>query len=194
MTDAKFRLPELPPGRPAPRHSAARRLVLGVATALVVATGAGVAAAGSSPGVAPGAPAQPSPGATATPGGGYQTFTTQTGTVTSVQQNSISVRGDEGSSRTYAVNDSTRICAGVDGLSGIRTGDKVWVIGSAQGDQPVAFLVMDLTRPLWPGHPRGTASPGPTGPESPVPTQGSPYSPGATPGETASPETVEPTD
>lgn len=181
MTNSEIRLPE--PDRPA-RHRPARRFALGVAAALLVATGAGMAAAGNPPSSAPAA--QPSPGATASPGGGYQTFTAQTGTVTSVQQNAISVRGDDGGSHTYAVNASTRICAGVDGLSGIKTGDKVWVIGSAQGGQPAAFMVVDLTRPAWPGHGRGPASPAPTG--------GSPYSPGATPGETAAPETVEPTD
>ncbi|MFC0862864.1 hypothetical protein ACFHYQ_11225 [Sphaerimonospora cavernae] len=214
MTDSEIRPPEFPPRGPA-RRSPGRRLILGVATAAVIATGAGVAAAGNSASVhlaaqPPGV--QPSPGASATaPNGGYQTFTTQTGVVTSAGENSISVKGDDGSARTYAVNGSTRVCAGPEGMSGIRSGDKVWVIGSAQGQRPTAFMIMDLTRPQWPGHgaggpggpggPGGSAPPAPTGPGAPAPSESvpAPYSPGGTPGETAGPETagpetVEPTD
>ncbi|WP_055477909.1 hypothetical protein [Sphaerimonospora mesophila] len=201
MTDSEIRPPEFPSREPTRRRPGGRRLVLGVAAAALVATGAGLATAGNSPGIHPAAQPpriQPTPGASATPGGGYQTFTTQTGVATSVGQNSISVRGDDGGARTYAVNGSTRVCAGPEGISGIRNGDKVWVIGSAQGQRPAAFMITDLTRPQWLGHGAGgPASPAQTGPGAPVPSETAPSPHGTgTPGpeETAGPETVEPTD
>lgn len=192
MTDSENRPPEFPSREPTRRRPGGRRLVLGVAAAALVATGAGLATAGNSPitGTSPGAhpaaqppPIQPTPEASATPNGGYQTFTTQTGVATAVNQNSISVRGEDGGARTYAVNGSTRVCAGREGITGIKTGDKVWVIGSTQDRQPTAFMITDLTRPQWLGHgAEGPAAPAPTDTEEPGPE------------ETAGPETVEPTD
>jgi hypothetical protein len=193
MTDPEVHPPDFPREGPSRRRSP-RRLFLGVAAALVVATGAGIAATGNSPlqqagtDSAPAHKAQPSP----TPGG-YQTFTSQTGTVTSVRQGSISIQGRDGNERTYAVSDRTRVSTGPRGMADISTGDTVWVIGSAQDRSPTAFLVVDLNRPRWPGHEMGgTAPPTPTGPTSP----GSPeVSPPASPGqESPSPGEVSPTE
>ncbi|WP_433499983.1 hypothetical protein ACQP1K_06620 [Sphaerimonospora sp. CA-214678] len=190
MTDSEIRPPEFPSRKHTRRRPGGRRLVLGVAAAALVATGAGLATAGGSQGVHPAAQPpriQPTPGASATPGGGYQTFTTQAGVATSVGQNSISVRGDDGSARTYAVSGSTRVFAGPEGISGIKTGDKVWVIGSAQGQRPAAFMVTDLTRPQWPGQGAG-------GPGAPMPSESAPSPHGTMTPSPEEEETAEPTD
>ncbi|MEW9527279.1 hypothetical protein [Microbispora sp. NPDC049125] len=205
MSDPEFRAPEVPAERPS-RPKAPRRLLLGLATALAVATGAGVATAAALPDhqvqpspdtsetTMPGEPGAPTP-----PGqgqaGGYQTFTSQTGTVTAVQGGSISVSGDNGAARTYTVDESTRLVAGVRGLAGVQTGDTVWVVGTP-GDQPRALMLVDVTRPEWPGHGMGGAQqPGRQPTETPPSAPGEvPPTTGETgPGEPSAPETVAPT-
>ncbi|WP_182906254.1 DUF5666 domain-containing protein [Microbispora sp. H13382] len=187
--------------KPPKPHGKRPRLLLGVAAALTLATGAGLAAAGAPgqdqlryaqagqmrPGpeqfgmtelallqLGPaGAQAQPSPS------GDYQTFTSQTGAVDSLQGSSLTVNG-----RTYTVDESTRIVADYKGLQGIRQGDQVWVVGTT-GNNPRAIIVADASRPALPGHGGGGAPP-----------SGAPQTPTApaTPSETASPETVTPTE
>ncbi|WP_327044119.1 hypothetical protein OG320_20370 [Microbispora sp. NBC_01189] len=226
MTSPEFRgnAEEKPPTPPRGKRP---RLLLGVAAALTLATGAGLAAAN-----APGDPApsraiqagqagqagqaehaeqapsgpirfsptqfgltelarlqqgQPQPGRPGRPGqDDYQTFTSQTGAVDSVQSDSISVGG-----RAYAVDESTRVVAGSKGLPGIQQGDQVWVIGTP-GDSPRAVLIADASRPPLPGHAGG-------GPGAPSPP-GAPGAPGGAPEQSpggsapATPsETVEPT-
>ncbi|WP_169952107.1 DUF5666 domain-containing protein [Microbispora sp. H11081] len=187
--------------KPQRHHGKRPRLLLGVAVAVTLATGAGLAAAGA-PGqevqsrydragqLAPGperfgmtelallqlgpvrAQAQPSPS------GDYQTFTSQTGAVDSVQNGTLTVGG-----RTYTVNESTRIVADYKGLQGIQPGDQVWVVGTT-GDKPTALIVADASRPALPGHGGGGApSEAPQTPPAPV-----------TPSGPASPETVPPTE
>ncbi|GAA0366496.1 hypothetical protein GCM10009530_15370 [Microbispora corallina] len=200
MSDPDNRPPELP----RVRRGTPRRFLLGVAAALLVAGGAGAATAAASAGhgqpVAVAA-AQPSPGPSepgGTPGegggqGGYQTFTSQTGTVSAVSDTSITVSGDNGPARTYTVDDNTRVVAGPRGLTGVNTGDSVWVVGTAEGGTPRAVLIVDVTRPALPGH--GGGGPGgpggqPTAPTAPPPgPEGSPVPSGPE----SSPETVPPT-
>ncbi|WP_433413211.1 hypothetical protein ACQP1V_28950 [Microtetraspora malaysiensis] len=80
-------------------------------------------------------------------GGGYQTLTTQTGIVTSINQTSIALKSQDGFARTYAITDSSRICAGRKGLSEITVGDNVWVIATGKGNSAPASLIADLSRP-----------------------------------------------
>ncbi|MEZ0073846.1 hypothetical protein [Planotetraspora sp. GP83] len=264
MPDPEFSPPEFPRDEP-PGRRAPRRLLLGVATAVVVATGAGVAVAGTSAGqvsgqgqptpvptetvTAPGVPSPPAPevsppAETASPpavppgppspsptstrplqgpfgalhgqlvvrtDGGYQTVTTQTGLVTSIEQTSISVRSEDGFARTYTIGDNTRVSAGREGLTGVKSGDTVWVISTGQGSSAAAVVITDLSRPPWPpwaAHAPETASPTatatvvPPSPEATAPTAVvPPPSPETTgvppaspvPSETVSPETIPPT-
>ncbi|GAA4563088.1 hypothetical protein [Planotetraspora kaengkrachanensis] len=227
MPEPGIRPPEFPGRRPT-RRKASHKLILGVGTALVVATGVGVAAAGNlssqssqaqptpSPSDmetgGPVSPPQTSPGApTSGPqqqmqgpfnaihgqlvvpkqGGGYQTVTTQTGVVTSIQQNSVSVKSEDGFARTYTIDANTRICAGRDGLTGVKSGHKVWVISAAQGNTSTAMLLADLTQPPWPPWAGGAVtSPQPT---APVPSgyESGPPTVSPAPGES---EPVEPTE
>ena len=228
MPEPGIRPPEFPGRRPPSRRKAPHKLILGVATALVVATGVGVAAAGNlttqaqptptptgmETGGPPGAsPCAPSPGPTQQQqmqgpfnaihgqlvvpkqGGGYQTVTMQSGVVTSIQQNSVAVKSEDGYARTYTLDANTRVCAGREGLSGVKTGHRVWVISTAQGNTSTAIVLADLTQPPWPPRAGGAVtSPQPTTPapspyESGTPT-GSPV-----PGESPPVEpTEEPTD
>ncbi|MFF3667707.1 hypothetical protein [Microtetraspora malaysiensis] len=101
-------------------------------------------------------------------GGGYQTVTTQTGTVTSISQNSVSVQSTDGYARTYTINDSTRVCADRRGLADIASGDTVWVISPGKENNAPAALLVNLSRPQWPTGHEGAGSPGvPTPLESP---------------------------
>ncbi|MBP2705894.1 hypothetical protein JOL79_18980 [Microbispora sp. RL4-1S] len=199
MTDPRLR-PHLPGDlRPSPR-----RLMLGVAAALAVATGAGVTTAATSgqPQHATAQHLQPSPGPNGGPGS-YQTFTSQTGTVSAVQQNSITVTGD-GGSRTYAVDENTRVFAGPGGLNGVKSGDTVWVVGTPQGNPPRAMLLVDVSRPQWPGATGGGTAPAqpspPTQPTPPPPGQPAPPPESGPEGSMAPsgpespPETIEPTE
>ncbi|GAA4205370.1 hypothetical protein [Microbispora amethystogenes] len=222
MTSPEFRgnAEEKPPTPPRGKRP---RLLLGVAAALTLATGAGLAAANApsdhtpsravqaqqpkeQPGPIKFNPAQfgltelallqqgqPQPGR---PGqGDYQTFTSQTGAVDSVRSDSISVDG-----RAYAVDESTRIVADYKGLPGIQQGDQVWVIGTP-GDSPRAVLIADASRPPLPGHagggpgaPSPPGAPGAPGAPGEAPEQSPGGSAPATPTETESPGTVTPTE
>ncbi|GAB3887554.1 hypothetical protein GCM10027612_26590 [Microbispora bryophytorum subsp. camponoti] len=115
----------------------------------------------------------------------YQTFTSQTGAVESVQSGTLTVGG-----RAYTVDESTRIVADYKGLQGIQQGDQVWVVGTT-GDSPKAIIVADASRPALPGHGGGGAPP-----EQTPQTPSAPATPGesVTPSEPAAPETVSPTE
>ncbi|MGI5160695.1 hypothetical protein [Microbispora sp. CA-102843] len=189
--------------KPPKPHGKRPRLLLGVAAALTLVTGAGLAAAGApghdQPRYAQGGQLRPGPeqfgmtelallqlGQPQQPrtSRDYQTFTSQTGSVDSVQSGAVTVEG-----RTYTVDESTRIVADYKGLQGIQQGDQVWVVGTT-GDNPKALIVADASRPALPGHGGGGAPP----PQTETPS--APATPGetATPGESPSPETVSPTE
>ncbi|MEU7882830.1 DUF5666 domain-containing protein [Microbispora bryophytorum] len=183
------------------------RLLLGFAAALTLATGAGLAAAGTpghdQPQYAQGGQLRPGPeqfgmtelgllqfGQPQQPrtARDYQTFTSQTGAVESVQSGTLTVDG-----RAYTVDESTRIVADYKGLQGIQQGDQVWVVGTT-GDSPRAIIVADASRPALPGHGGGGAPPGQTSQTPQTPS--APATPGesVTPSEPAAPETVSPTE
>ncbi|MEU6413638.1 DUF5666 domain-containing protein [Microbispora sp. NPDC046933] len=189
--------------KPPKPHGKRPRLLLGIAAALTLATGAGLAAAGApghdQPQYAQGGQLRPGPerfGMTelgllqlAQPqqprtSRDYQTFTSQTGSVDSVKSGALTVDG-----RTYTVDASTRIVADYKGLQGIQQGDQVWVVGTT-GGSPRAIIVADASRPALQGHGGGGAPPAQT-PQTP--SAPATPSPSVTPSESPSPETVSPT-
>ncbi|WP_157247104.1 hypothetical protein [Nonomuraea typhae] len=103
-------------------------------------------------------------------GGGYQTVATHTGEVTAAAAGSITVKSEDGFSRTYAVADDTRVNAGPQGVAGIKTGDTVHVtavLDGEDGEKGTAQQITDLTRPA-PAQPwaHGPLLPGPMPPDA----------------------------
>ncbi|MCC5574711.1 hypothetical protein IMZ11_03550 [Microtetraspora sp. AC03309] len=190
MIDREFSPSQLP--REAPSRRGIRRGLLFGATALLFVTGTGLAAPGAQasvpgnltqPSPSPtGAPAE-SPTEGRGPGGhmmegplgavhgelvipkrggGYQTVTTQTGKVTSINRDSVALKSTDGFARTYRIDASTRVCAGRRGLDEVKAGDTVWVISPGKENNSTAALLVDLTRPQWPAGHGGGGSPAPT--------------------------------
>jgi hypothetical protein len=60
-------------------------------------------------------------------GGGYQTVATQRGEVTAVSKDSITVKSEDGYSRTYKVAAETLVNSARDGIASIKTGSTVTV-------------------------------------------------------------------
>lgn len=83
---------------------------------------------------------------TRAPGGGYQTIATQTGEVTEVSRTSVTVRSEDGFSRTYAVDDNTLVNAGNDGIADVRQGDQVHVTAIVADGNARAVDIKDLTQ------------------------------------------------
>lgn len=83
---------------------------------------------------------------TAKPGGGYQTVQVQRGTATAVSATSITVKSEDGFSRTYAVTKDTLVNAAKDGITTIAINDLVHVRALGAGDKAVASDVMDMTK------------------------------------------------
>lgn len=79
------------------------------------------------------------------PNGGYETLATQTGKVTAVGSSSITLRSDDGFSRTYSVDDSTVVQADRTGISGVKTGDTVHVLAVVTNGQAKAVDLTDIT-------------------------------------------------
>src|SRR6266567_1138126 len=101
------------------------------------------------------------------PGGGYETLATQTGTVTAVGSSSVTVKSDDGFSRTYAVGDNTAVNAGNNGISDVKSGDTVHVTAVVNGGKATAVDLVDQTRlqqigstwmPAFPGPAAGSGS------------------------------------
>jgi hypothetical protein len=80
------------------------------------------------------------------PGGGYQTLATQAGDVTDTNRSSITVRSEDGYSRTYTVDDSTMVNAGNDGIADVRQGDLVRVTAVVTDGNARAVDVRDVTQ------------------------------------------------
>ncbi|MEV0151397.1 MULTISPECIES: hypothetical protein [unclassified Nonomuraea] len=164
-----------PPSRRFPRS-----LLLVATTSLVLVTGAGVAAAAAlSP--APSPPPSASPSGTPSdraPGwrhrmgiggppihgeyvvpdgeGTYVTVATQYGDVTSVDQDSVTVKSEDGYTKEYAVDADTRINRG-GGIDTVKTGQKVMVMAKVDGGTATAVAIRDRTlrdRTLPDGPPR----------------------------------------
>jgi hypothetical protein len=115
------------------------------------------------------------------PEGGYQVLATQHGEATAVSPTSITLRSEDGYSRTYVVNDDTLVNAGDAGIGDVAAGHEVHVVAVVEDGTARAVRVVDVTavgelRGRW--HPRGGKGARPGGP-------GAPTDPG-TPGETPS--------
>lgn len=164
-----------------PRRRFPRSLLLVGTTALVVVTGAGVAAAAvlsPSPAPTPTATDTATPSASpsgtpseTTPGHGrgwgrkmgfggpalhgefvvpdgqgtYATIATQNGEVTAVDQDSITVKSEDGYTKEYVVNSETRINRGNDGIDAVKTGQKVMVMAKVDGSTATAVTIHDAT-------------------------------------------------
>ncbi len=92
-------------------------------------------------------------------GDGYQTMATQHGTVEDVSESSITVKSDDGYTRSYAVDGDTMVNAGREGIESIKADDKVAVAATVDGDAATAVRVADvsLRKAAWdelrPGRP-----------------------------------------
>ncbi len=78
-------------------------------------------------------------------GSGYETVATQTGEVTAVSPSSITVKSEDGFSRTYSVDENTVVGSGRDGIGSVKTGDTVNVAGLVDGGKASAAAILDST-------------------------------------------------
>ena len=103
------------------------------------------------------------------PDGGYQVLATQAGEATAVSATSLTVRSEDGFSRTYVVNDDTLVNAGNVGIGDVEVGHQVRVKAVVEDGTARAVRVVDVTavgelgdkwRPRRPDAPRPSATPG----------------------------------
>jgi hypothetical protein len=78
-------------------------------------------------------------------GSGFQTMAVQTGEVTDVSPSSITVKSEDGFSRTYSVDENTVVGSGRDGIGTVKNGDTVHIAGVVDGGQAKAAAVLDST-------------------------------------------------
>lgn len=102
---------------------------------------------------------------TKAPGGGYQTMATQRGEATAVSGSSITVKSEDGFSRTYTVDDNTLVNAGNNGIDDVKQGDQVGMMAVVKDGKASAVDVHDGTqigaiRDRWaPGRPNSPDTP-----------------------------------
>jgi hypothetical protein len=80
------------------------------------------------------------------PGGGTVTVEIQNGAVTAVSQSSITLKSEDGFTRTYGVTSSTIVAARRDGIGSVKVGDQVWVTATASGGTVTAIRIGDLSQ------------------------------------------------
>jgi hypothetical protein len=78
-------------------------------------------------------------------GSGFQTWASQTGEVTAVSPSSLTVKSEDGFSRTYSVDENTVVGSGRDGIGTVKTGDTVHVAGLVEDGKAKAAAVVDST-------------------------------------------------
>src|SRR6266498_2326 len=78
-------------------------------------------------------------------GGGYQAIATQQGSVTSVSSSSITVKSDDGYTKTYKVTADTLVNAARDGIGSVKTGDTVALTATISGGTATAVELHDIT-------------------------------------------------
>jgi hypothetical protein len=78
-------------------------------------------------------------------GSGYQTVATQVGKVTAVSSSSITLKSEDGYSRTYAVTADTLVNSTRDGISAVKNGDQVRVFATVADEKATAVQVADVT-------------------------------------------------
>src|SRR3954470_19825908 len=76
-------------------------------------------------------------------GGGYQTVATQRGAVTAVSKDSLTVKSDDGYSRTYTLTSDTMVNAARDGIGDVKTGNTVNVLAVVTDGKATATRVND---------------------------------------------------
>jgi hypothetical protein len=79
-------------------------------------------------------------------GGGYQTVATQTGQVTAVSKDAITVKSADGYSKEYVVTADTLVNATRDGITSIKTGNTVSVQAVVADGKSTATNVSDGTQ------------------------------------------------
>ncbi|MGP3960266.1 hypothetical protein ACTWPT_30080 [Nonomuraea sp. 3N208] len=77
--------------------------------------------------------------------GKYVTVATQYGDVTAIDQDSVTVKSEDGYTREYVVNGDTRINRGGDGIDAVKTGQKVMVRATVEGGTATAVAIHDTT-------------------------------------------------
>jgi hypothetical protein len=77
--------------------------------------------------------------------GTYQTVATQRGEVTAVSKESITVKSEDGYSRTYTITEDTLVNAARDGIDDVKTGNTVWVSAVVADGKATATSVNDGT-------------------------------------------------
>ena len=80
------------------------------------------------------------------PNGGYETLSTQQGTVQSVSSSSLTVKSADGFTQTYDVVASTVVDANYEGILSVKQGDTVSVEGLVTGTTATAQSVLDITQ------------------------------------------------
>jgi hypothetical protein len=78
-------------------------------------------------------------------GGGYQTVATQRGEVTAVSKDSLTVKSEDGYSRTYTLTEDTLVNAARDGIDDVKTGNTVNVFATVADGKATAVSVNDGT-------------------------------------------------
>ncbi|MFC9688764.1 hypothetical protein ACFTSF_09510 [Kribbella sp. NPDC056951] len=78
-------------------------------------------------------------------GGGYQTVATQRGEVTAVSKDSITVKSEDGFSRTYTLTEDTLVNAARDGIGDVKTGNTVNVSALVVDGKATATSLSDGT-------------------------------------------------
>ncbi|MEQ4206661.1 hypothetical protein ABN028_21945 [Actinopolymorpha sp. B17G11] len=88
---------------------------------------------------------------TAKKDGGYQTVAVQHGEVQAVSDTSITVKSEDGYSRSYVVDDETLVNAHREGIGSVDEGDDVHVAAVVSGDTATALRVADVSdrRATW---------------------------------------------
>jgi hypothetical protein len=77
--------------------------------------------------------------------GGYTTELTQTGTVSAVSSSSITVKSEDGYSKTYVVGSSTSVDNGADKIGDVAKGNTVRVVATSADDKATVTTITDTT-------------------------------------------------
>jgi hypothetical protein len=80
---------------------------------------------------------------TRAPEGGFQTVATQVGVVTASSPTSLTVRSEDNFTRTYVINDETRVSSQNNGIADVANGDTVHVRALVDGDTATATDVRE---------------------------------------------------
>ena len=79
-------------------------------------------------------------------GGGYEKVAMQRGKVTAVSASQITLKSDDGYTRSYAVTATTIVRAQRDGIAAVKVGDNVAVTATVSGENATATHIVDVTQ------------------------------------------------